>query len=709
MSKLKRQHHRSLAIACIACTGLVLLLHFYSARYREVEWKVRDALARFGKRSPARPEIIFLAIDNASTKLDLTLGDEIDQSPALQKMLVGYPFPRDVYPLIIERLADAGAKVIAFDILFPSEKETDAPFREALEKYADKVVIGANLEQRDQGARGADERLRHTLVSPSASLIPPSEGMDRRVGYVNFWPDADDGVVRRALFRTTSLELDPPPGLNVNDLPPADDSSVMVSLSARILEKMGRADRIPPRHRSVMFRYAEEVRPFSLHEIFIQRRWESPPFNRGEMFRDKVVFIGPDGNWSKDELTTPFGQMLGPRIHLSALNAALADDFLRETAWWENAILIVEGGLLAWILGRFVQNPMRRFVVLAGAAAALYGLAQFLFNFADLFPIVLSPLLALVSSGGTFSIVEQVLDQREKAKLRKTFERYVSKDVVKELVDNPEGWLNTLGGQRKPITILFSDVRGFTTLTESADPHALVAQLNEYFDDMVEIVFANNGTLDKFIGDAVMAHWGSIRTEGIEADARRAVATAVQMRKALARVNPEWKARGMLELQFGIGVNHGEAIVGNLGSKEKAEVSVISDAVNLASRLEGVTKQYHIDLCIGETVAPLVRDAFILRSLDLILVKGKTKPVEIFAVLDERGPGVGDPAWLPRHEEAVKLYRAGDFPAAATAWRAVLAQCPGDSIAEVFLARCDELQATPPPERWDGVFEMKSK
>ena len=709
MSKLKRQHHRSLALACIVCTGLVLLLHFYSARYRELEWKVRDALARFGTRSPAQPEIVFLAIDNASTKLDLTLGDDIDRSPALQKMQGGYPFPRDVYPLIIERLAKAGAKVIAFDILFPSEKETDAPFREALEKYADKVVIGANLEQRDQGARGADERLRHTLVSPSASLIPPGDGMDARVGYVNFWPDADDGIVRRALYRTTSLELDPPHGLDLNSLAPGDDSSVMVSLSARILEKMGRGDRIPPRHRSVMFRFAEEVRPFSLHEIFIQRRWELPPFNHGEIFRDKVVFIGPDGNWSKDELITPFGQMLGPRIHLSALNAALAGDFLRETSWWENAILIVEGGLLAWILGRFVQDPFYRFVVLAAVTAALYGLVQFLFNTAGLFPVVLSPLLALVASGGTFSIVEQVLDRLEKAKLRKTFERLVSKDIVKELVDNPEGWLSTLQGQRKPIAILFSDVRGFTTLTESADPHALVAQLNEYFDLMVEIVFANQGTLDKFIGDAVMAHWGGIRTEGVETDARRAVATAVRMRKTLARVNPEWKARGMLELQIGIGINQGLAIVGNLGSKEKAEITAISDAVNLGSRLEGVTKQYHIDLCISETVAVLVSDDFLLRSLDLILVKGKTKPVEIFAVLDERGPGVAEPAWLARHEEAVRLYRAGDFAGAAAAWREVLAQNPGDGIAEVFLARCAELLATPPPGAWAGVFEMKSK
>ncbi len=708
MSKLKRQQYRSLSIACAVCTGLVLLLHLFSPRYIDEEFKLRDTLARFGKRSPASPEIVFLAIDNASVTLDMLFDDEIAQSPALQKMRGGYPFPRDVYPLIIERLAQAGAKVVAFDMLFPQEKEADGPFREALEKYADKVIIGANLESRDQGARAANERLKHTPVLPAKSLIPSVNVADPRIGYVNFWADAD-GIVRRARYRTTSLQLDPPEGLDVNALAPSADSPPMLSLAARILEKMGAGNRIPAQNGAVMFRFAENARPLSLYQMFVPHLWELPPYNRGELFRGKVVLIGPDGNWIKDDLTTPFGPTLGPRIHLSALTAALTGDFLRETNGWENIILITEGGLLAWLLGRFVQNPMRRFVVLFAATAALYGLAQLLFNTAGIFPIVLSPLLALVSSGVTFSVVEQVLDRREKARLRKTFERYVSKDIVKELVDNPEGWLNTLEGQRRPTTILFSDVRGFTTLTETADPHALVKQLNEYFDDMVEIVFANHGTLDKFVGDAVMAHWGSITTEGIQTDARRAVATAVQMRKTLARVNPEWKARGMLELQFGIGVNHGDAIVGNLGSKEKSEVSVIGDAVNLASRLEGVTKQYRIDLCIGESVAPLVRDAFILRSLDLILVKGKTKPVEIFTVHDERGPGIAEPAWLSRHEQAVKLYRAGDFPAAEIAWREVLAQAPGDSIAETFIARCAELQVSPPLGKWDGVFEMKSK
>ena len=178
-------------------------------------------------------------------------------------------------------------------------------------------------------------------------------------------------------------------------------------------------------------------------------------------------------------------------------------------------------------------------------------------------------MLAISGSGALFSVGEWLLDRREKARVRKTFERYVSKDVVKELMDNPESWLNTLGGQRKLITVLFSDVRGFTTLSESADEQVLVAQLNEYFDEMVNIVFKHEGTLDKFIGDAVMAQWGAISSSGTESDARRAVATAIAMRKALIRINPDWLARGMTEINIGIGINHGSAIVGNIGAEVK--------------------------------------------------------------------------------------------------------------------------------------------
>ena len=703
MSTVKRQHRLSLLATAAAWTLTVLA--FYAGQdwlhthlklpYLNWEYASQDAVARKARPAPVAPEVFFLAIDPASHSLDQLWDDEIAASPTLQ-LMKKRTWSRQVYADMIDRLADAGAKVVAFDVIFPAPDDGDDALREALDRHKEIAIIGTEIEQTGVG---------RSINAPAKTILPKGIENEDRIGFVNTWPDEDD-IVRRARFHMTREEL--------SNIPTDEKGDVFHSLAARMSQKGGYGDRIPADSLPHLFRYAYQSetllasqKPPSVYQIFAAELWQKN-FGNGAFFRGKIVLIGPEGRSNKDTLGSPFGQIAGADFHLNALNAVITRQFLRQTPLAIDFVIVAGGGLIAWALGRFVRQPGLRLGLLVISIPGWFAVCIALYD-ADWVVPVFSPCLALAGSGALFSIVEQILDRLEKAKLRQTFERYVSKDVVKELVDNPEGWLNALVGQRKPITILFSDVRGFTTLTESADPHALVAQLNEYFDDMVEIVFRNNGTLDKFIGDAVMAHWGSIRTEGIETDARRAVATAVQMRKALAKVNPEWKARGMLELQFGIGVNHGEAIVGNLGSKEKAEVSVISDAVNLASRLEGVTKQYHIDLCIGEHVAPLVRDAFLLRSLDLIVVKGKTKPVEIFAVLDERSPGIPEPAWLPRHEEAVKLYRAGDFPAAEAAWREVLAQSPGDRIAEVFIARCTELRATPPPGEWDGVFEMKSK
>ena len=703
MSKLKRQHHRSLLAIATGWTLLLMALYWGSEwLHRDLkipwlawEYAMQDWVTRQARPAEPSPEIFFLAMDAPSHSLDQLWPDELDASPTL-KAMKHKTWSREVFTATLERLAGTGAKVVAFDLIFPGDEAGDPALHEALEKHRDVVVIGASIEETGTG---------RSLEPPSSTLLPPGSEEDDRLGFVNVWPD-EDGVVRRIRMQITTAEM--------GNISTDERLKVVESLAARIARKAGFADRIPADHLPHPFRYAfrgetllNTQKPPSLYQIFVPTYWEKN-YASGAFFKDKIVLVGPEGRYNKDVGLSPFGEVAGPEFHLNTVNAIINGEFLRQTPLGADLLLVALGGAMAWALGRFVHVPTTRILlVLLGAVGWFFASVRF-YDASWIVP-VLSPMLALTGTGFFFSVVEQFLDRREKAKLRRTFERYVSKDVVKELVDNPEGWLNTLGGQRKPITILFSDVRGFTTLTESADPHALVAQLNEYFDLMVEIVFANHGTLDKFVGDAVMAHWGSITTEGVGTDARRAVATAVQMRKTLARVNPEWKARGMLELQFGIGVNSGDAVVGNLGSKEKAEVSVISDAVNLASRLEGVTKQYHIDLCIGENVAPLVRDGFILRSLDLIVVKGKTKPVEIFAVIDERGPGVVEPAWLSRHEEAMKLYRAGDFPAAEAAWREVLAQAPGDGIAETFIARCTELRATPPPGEWDGVFEMKSK
>ncbi len=696
------KHRRTLTVICLAWTLAVAALSLRHGRFGRAEQAARDWLMTNAKArpSPQNPQLVYLGIDEAAKTLDSVFSDDLAKSRALQLMKQGFPWNREVYALIIDRLAQAGARAIAFDMLFPEPRDGDERFREALDRWPGRVVIGTNLKDRDEDPNPDQLTVSHkpAHVLPTPALRPPAGGS--WLGFVNLRSD-DDTIVRRVRYRTTALEF--------FGTPPSPGSEELLSLAARTLEKAGFAALIPKTHEAVAFRYCPQIQPHSVHEIFVEPQWAAPPYDSGKFFRDKIVLIGAAGFESPDRLNTPFGTVLGPTIQLSAINAALNDDFIRETEPWQNLALIAAGGLLAWMLGARVASRPLRLLLLGLLLAGFYGGAQTLFNSTGLLPILLAPVLALGGSAMTWTVFEQALDLRERQRVRQTLEKYVSRDAVREILDNPASFLNALGGERRSITVLFSDIRSFTTMTESAEPHALVAQLNEYFNDMVGIVFAHDGTLDKFIGDAVMAHWGSIATAGVVTDARRAVTTALEMRAALAKLNANWKTRGMPELRVGFGVNSGDAIVGNLGCAAKMEVSVLGDAVNLGARIEGLTKEYGIDLCLGETVAPLVREAFVLRSVDLVVAKGKTRPIEVFTVLSERTPGVAEPAWLARHEEAVRAYRAGDFPAAESAWREVFADQPGDALSTIFLARCAELRSHPPGTEWTGVFKMRGK
>lgn len=697
-------HRKTLTVICAVVTTIILVLHLTEERYNRAEQAGRDWLTTNAgaRQSVQNPRLLFLGIDDASKNLDrlFAADGDLERERALQLMKEPFPWSREVYAHIAQRLIDAGATVVIFDMLFPVERDSDGPFREALVKYGDKIVIGANLK--DSAADIDDDRTAvtssQTYVMPAASLVPSRQQNDPLFGFVNVKVDSDK-LVRRFIYRTSVLEF--------YGKSPSKDTPELLSLSAQALVKVGLGALVPREHQAIRLRFADEILPRSLHEIFVKNIWEAPPYNKGTLFRDKIVLIGAAGNEAEDRLQTPSGTVLGPSIHLSAINSALNHDFVYETQTPANVALIIGAGVIAWLLSAFLRRPVLRLFLLIGILVAFVEAAQLTYNHLGILAILLGPVLTITTSSLTWAAWEQVIDRRERQRTRRALERYLGQDVAHEVMDNPTSYLNALVGERREITILFSDVRGFTTLTETADAHALVTQLNEYFEAMVAIVYANRGTLDKFIGDAVMAHWGSIVSEGAAADAHRAINTVLQMRHGLARLNTDWKQRGIQEMHVGFGVNQGEAIVGNLGSEAKMEVSVIGDAVNLGSRLEGVTKQYHLDLCIGENVANLVRDSFVLRSVDLIVVKGKTKPVEVFTVIGKTGIPI--PPWLPVHEDAVRMYRLGDFAAAAVRWKEVLAVNPDDGLSEVFLARCEELQKDPLEAGWSGVYEMKSK
>jgi adenylate cyclase len=700
-----------LRVRLAVCTGLALVAFVLWSRgfvwFAEMENTTRDWRARLTRTTPMDPRLVLIGIDRPVYDTAYFDAAEIAQVPALRRLLENYPWSREVWAELITRLADAGAKTIVFDVVFAQEKEGDDALARALDKYRDRVVIGCNFNNVET-ERGDFWK----IDLPNTTLIPlnatNSVAEDDRVGYVNIWPDFD-GVLRSGHYRKHGDEI--------GNLFAA--TRILESLDARALRKFGRADAIPEGTAPHLFRYTAPPGygyvPNPVGDVLSPRLWREQ-FGDGEFFRDKLVLIGPTANLFQDKhhvpLVSPDGnaEMPGPEIHLNLINAALHGEFLRETTRLTDALTIFLAGLFAAALAALIRSPARRLLAMLLTVTAYVSVAFWLFDQHSLIVLVAVPPLLFVTASIVLLTYDFVIERRDKKRVRKTLERYVSKNVVKELLDNPQTFFNSLTGVRKPVTILFSDVRGFTTLTEKSDSAQLVKQLNEYFQEMVALVFAHEGSLDKFIGDAVMAVWGNIVSQSPAHDAKQAVATALAMRKSLVQLNETWRARGWPELAIGLGINQGEVIVGNLGSSEKMELTVIGDAVNLASRLESATKEYHLDLLIGENVAALVRDTYLLRLVARLEVKGKTEGVDVFTVMGEgAGQTVSLPLWLARYEEGVQLYRQKEFTAAAKMFEQSLQRQPQDYLSAMYLERCRELIVHPPAENWDGVDRLTKK
>jgi len=566
------------------CTAVVLLGHFVPAiPFLSIVWsseqKFEDAMQREGRKTATHPEFAFVGIDQISLELPPLLPEELEGNRAFQLMTEQpYPWSREIWALLLDRLFSAGARLVMFDLVFsPANEAGDPAFRAALDRYRDRVVLAANFDM----AKGTQE------VVPNESLIPPPQMEDDRVGYIIFFSDSVDEKVRRMRYTISDRQL--------ADLPQHPSQQVYESLSARALAKLGRAQDVPrdlELHR-IRFSSANSYAPISLYELFDPKFWHRN-YADGAFFKDKIIIVGAASQIQHDVADTPMSTTLpGPVLHLNALAAALDHEFLHESSERTNVLLVCGAGLLAFGLVGFLQRPIWCISLLLIVAVGYLGASRLLYDRVGLLLLVV-PVLATFLSAGSLSLgYDYILERIEKLRTRRTLERYVSKNLVKEILENPHGFYNTMKGARKPVTVLFSDLVGFTTLSEHAEPEELVSQLNEFLSAMVKIVFENNGTLDKFIGDAIMAVWGNVRSEGAAEDAQAAARTALGMRRALKELNDHWHAKGRMPLGMGMGINHGEAIVGNIGSyapHERLDPTVIGDAVNLGSRLEGLTR-----------------------------------------------------------------------------------------------------------------------
>jgi len=640
------------------------------------------------------PNVILIGLGTSSFKLDALAPEEIAASPVLQQMQQPWPWDRSVYAAILEKLMGAGAKAVMFDFVFASQTAGDDELARALEKYQDHVVIGAMLAD-ETGAASQTKK----LTTPNDRLLRP--GTESIVGLVNIWTDPD-GIVRHGTYRT-SIERES--GLR-------GYSDTLTHITVRAAKKFTGKTFLPRPDRPNLIDFqgaAGTYQPLPVENMFVEALWKKPPFNDGLTVSNKMVIVGPMAEIFHDLHSTPFGEMPGPEVQAQMLAGLLHGSWLTETLPGTNLALALGAMVLALLVCLGIPQAWLKGVLLLAIALAFLITCQLAFNNYKLVLPMMPPLFCLIVTGSFGIVFEYALEQVERRRYRNVLDRYVSKNVAKTILEDRRSFVEALKGRKQPVTVLFSDIRGFTTMTESSDADKLVAQLNEYFSDMVGSVLQHNGTLQKFIGDAIMAVWGDTISAGIETDARRAVTSALQMRAALARLNATWLNNSdRNKFSIGIGVNHGEVIVGNIGHPQRMEFTVLGDGVNLAARLESATKQFHTDILIGEAVEKLTRAHFIFRTVDLLTVKGKTKPVEVFGLLGDRSQPA--PEWLAVYQEAVKQYRARQFAGAAAKFAAARAQIGGeDFLCEMYLARCQAYELSPPPGTWDGSFTLAEK
>ena len=672
---------------------------------RSGEYWFRDnMLAVRGRHCPLDDRLAFVGIDSASRSLspgELELYSDLppDRFRALTLMTARWPWSYEVYALLCERLLGEGkARAVIFDILMWQSDPGEKKFRDVLEKFPDRIVLISNYDRQTIG----QGRTAMAWTLPSPTLLPDASPYYRGIGYNTLIRDVD-GKIRRTLYQGLEyLEGDLQATQGIKD--------ASSSLAMRAAEKLGPVELSQP-FEPHLFRYTGPPWTFPMFPLFeIFAFWETNLKN-GAPFKDKVVVVGDSWTIVHDEQPTPFGTMPGPEIHLNAINALLHHAFLQELPAWAGYLLIALAVAVAWLLTVLVTKTWLRvgaFLLLA--VGYLYSV-YFIYNQADRIVLAFPPVLAFAVAGLVSFIYDFTHETLEKLRIRRTLEAYVSKDVVREVLDNPASYLSKLGGERANVGLIITDLRGFTTMSEEMDSHQLVVQLNEYLSLMVDDIFSRRGSVDKFIGDAILAVWGHVKSEGARQDAILAIEAALLMKESLRRLNADWASRGLRTFEMGIGVNFGEVIFGNIGSSRKMEPTVIGDAVNVTSRLEGLTKEYGRDLLIGEGAVDLAKDAFTFQFVDKVTMKGKTKPLRIYSVVAKAGVAL-DPqttAYLEAYSKAQASYSAGDFREAKAQFEDCVQHAPDDRLLQTYLERCAGLIERPGEGEWTGVHVATHK
>ncbi|MEE9911818.1 MAG: adenylate/guanylate cyclase domain-containing protein [Deltaproteobacteria bacterium] len=520
------------------------------------------------------------------------------------------------------------------------------------------------------------------------NMIPDSDGSNRWSPLViafgdNYYSSLAISLVHAYLgFPPLSLNLEPygAKDVSVGDIPvPTNESG------------------------QLLINYLGPPRTFPHYSVADILSGSVPP----ETFRDKIVLIGATAIGIYDLRVTPFSSTFpGVEIHATVIDNILHRNFLSHsslTRFVDICAIILFGLIIGLLIPRLrpISGMISAFLVIAVFVVINY----FIFTAFNIWLNLVYPFVSMIVIYLGITIYHYFKEEREKKKIRGAFQYYLTASVINEMLKDPAKL--KLGGDKKDLTVLFSDIRGFTTISEKLTPEELVALLNEYLTAMTNQVFQNDGLLDKYMGDAIMAVFGAPLDQPDHA--RRACLTALAMMRELRRLQEKWKAEGRPAFDIGIGVNSGDMVVGNMGSEMRFDYTVMGDMVNLGSRLEGINKEYGTNIIISEFTYQVVKDSMCCRELDGVRVKGKIKPVKIYELLGEKQDEPACKDLIDAFAGGLTLYREGKWDDAIAAFQSVLASRPGDRVSEMYIERCRNLKEHPPADPWDGVFVMTRK
>ncbi len=664
---------------------------------------------------------------------------EISQE-SFKSLPAKWPWPRTYYTKLVKNLKRAGASTIGIDILFghgdSMSSTQDEQLRSAI-REAGNVVLAGKIET----------ELKHYIIQEKYQNYGNAI-LDTtiNVGIVNTREDVD-GVVRRYMpFIYDEVRQLPIPTFS---MAAANIALHQTPAHTAIVEEgnFRYREKIIPQYDPISFlinyygpsntfkriRFADVIDDKELQTIEELNNpgeeintFDDPEYGYlyDGTFKDKIVLVGSTMPEDKDLFPTPIAKgehdddnkMYGVEIHANVIQSILDGNFIWRQPLWMTALIVFGLSLFTFVFTEGLKAIRTKYSVIIeilGVALVLaelflvYWLSLQLFIKENFLTDMTSSSLAIIVCYVGSTVYSYITERKQKDLIKNMFSRYVNPTIVDELIAHPEKL--QLGGERKDLTVFFSDIENFTQISEKMPPENLVAILNEYLSEMTAIILTNDGTLDKYEGDAIVAFWGAPIPHTDHA--YRACNAALQMQKRLEELRIRWRQENRPLLNTRIGINTGELIVGNMGGVNRFDYTVIGDSVNLGARLEGANKVYRTSIMISESTYKQVEGKVYARELDLLVVSGKTEFIRVYELVGLLGDRIPDltEQFINIYDNGLNLYRNKEWDEAILKFRQALELAPGDYPSQMYIERAETFKDFPPPDDWNGVFILQTK